>query len=214
MAALATVGIALASTTISSDSPTQPKSEEEPKKQKCPYPTGGKNDPIPIQWLKPRSNLFYPDVVKIQENDYLRDGGYQTLPHGEPFGVMEKLWPYYGKKLLLIPWPRPKRVRSDDYRKLLTAYGYHPREGGLQIDHVQDPQWADPDDPNLILDEWYNLWPLSKDLNMSAGGRQNNTQTVTFCEAPDRPARTESIEQIKLEGRRLYFAIGRIDYVS
>jgi hypothetical protein len=196
---------------------TQPKSGQQPK-QKCPYPTGRtQKDPIPIQWFKPRSDFFYPAVVSIQGHDYQRDGGEQTLPHGEPFGVEEERWPYHGKILRLTGWDRRgRRARSDDYRGLLTDYGYRPRTGGLQVDHVQDPQWADPDDPNLILDEWYNLWPLSSDLNMSAGGRQNNTQTVSFCEGPNGPARTDvSIAQIKLEGRYgLYFVIGRIDYVS
>lgn len=201
---------------------TQPKSVPKKKgdpKSKCQYPTGRtKEDPIPIQWFKPRSDFFYPGVVSVQGHSYGRDGGAQELPHGEPFGVEEERWPYHGKILQLKYWYRPRRAASDVYRNLLTEYGYHPRTGGLQIDHVQDPQWGVPDgDLNgAALDDWYNLWPLTSDLNMSAGGRQNNNQTVSFCEGPDGPARIDvAIAQIKNEGRYgLYFKIDRIDYVS
>ncbi len=194
-----------------------PNPKHQQQRRKCQYPTGlTPDDPIPIQWFKPRLDRFYPKTVEIQNHVYDRDAGESHLPRGEPFGVSEARWPAMGKKVRLKYWDRPNRAESDRYRDILRGYGYRASRRGLQVDHVQDPQWGllNADLSGAELDVWSNLWPLSQDLNASAGGRQNNTQLVTYCEGPYGQPRVDvPVAQVKAEGRYgLHFVIRRVNF--
>jgi hypothetical protein len=198
---------------------TEPKQDEQPQ---CPYPTGRtRQDPIPIQWFKPPVDRFYPASVEITRPHpqvYERTAAPSRLPHGEPFGVFERRWPSVGKILQYKFWDRRGApAQSDFYRELLANdYGWRPSRAGLDVDHVQDPQWGEPDgDLNgASLDVWSNLWPVSRDLNRSAGALQNIWQRVSYCVGPNSTPRVNvpvaRLRDDQMWGR--YFVIRRIDF--
>ena len=184
---------------------TAPEPEEE---QKCNLPTGlTKDDAIQMVWYKVREDDYYPPVLTVQGTEYYRDdpANPRTLPLGEPIGVPRKYWPRLSKPPFQL-LPEPRGTKADIFRELLTRrYGVDLE--GLQIDHVQDLQWEGPD-------EFENMWPLSSSANLSAGPRQNNIQTVSFCETKKGPLRMNvSLLQVKAENRHWgrWFYIGRIE---
>jgi hypothetical protein len=165
-------------------------------KTKCPYPTGlTRNDPIAMDWYKPRVNDWYPPSITLDGHSYSRDE-VTPLPRGDgTVGVAEERWPRIGKLLQLDPecgvprqaWTCPNASR---FRAVLTSYGFQwggPGGGSnrryLQADHVQDVQWGDPDAANL--DDFTNLWPMDGAANASAGSLQNLHQPVHLCDAPN-----------------------------
>jgi Domain of unknown function (DUF4157) len=150
-----------------------------PKKSACDGPTGlSRADAIPMTWYKVREDDYYPKRLSIQGQVYGRDdpSNPRKLPLGEPLGVPNKYWPRLHKTMQLLPSDRGSN--ADRFRAVLSRYGFD--WSGLQADHVQDLDWGGPD-------AFENLWPLSDSANMSAGGRQNNQQRITYCETPDGP---------------------------
>jgi hypothetical protein len=177
----ATVGVGVAATTLSSDSP------QEEQQQPCQGPTGlTPFDPIPITWFKVWQPDYYPTPIEIRGHYYDRDDPNQHLPLGEPIGVSPLFTPYVGKTMQLDPIERGPG--ADRYRAVLARHGFNWT--GLQADHVQDLQWSGMDDFN-------NLWPMDASANLSAGPRQNDHQVVTFCETRRGPLRTMSLRQMK-----------------
>lgn len=171
-AVVAGVGVAAAKVTKVAPKP-------KPKDPSCDSPTGlTRADPIPMVWYKVREDDYYPKRLSIQNQVYGRDdpSNPRKLPLGEPLGVPNKYWPRLNKVMQLIP--RDRGPNADRFRAVLTKYGFD--WNGLQADHVQDLDWGGPD-------EFENLWPLSDSANLSAGPRQNNHQTITYCETPDGP---------------------------
>jgi len=177
----ATVGVGVAATTLSSDSP------QEEQQQPCQGPTGlTPFDPIPITWFKVWQLDYYPTPIEIGGHYYDRDDPNQHLPLGEPIGVSPLFTPYVGKTMQLDPIERgPGAYR---YRAVLARYGFD--WSGLQADHVQDLQWSG-------MDDFSNLWPMDASANLSAGPRQNDHQVVTFCQTRRGPLRTMSLRQMK-----------------
>jgi hypothetical protein len=173
------IGVGVAATTLSSDSPEE--------QQSCQFPTGlTPLDPIPITWFKVWTPDYYPPFIEIGGHTYDRDNPAQQLPHGEPIGVSASYRPYLGKTVQLDPMERGPN--ADRFRAVTGRYGFD--WAGLQADHVQDLQWSGDDDFN-------NLWPLDASANLSAGPRQNDFQVVTFCDTPRGPQRTMSLRQMK-----------------
>ncbi len=199
-AAIATgTGVAAATATNLATKPA-------PKKPACGSPTGlTRGDPIPMTWFKVRADDYYPKRLSIQGHMFDRDdpSNPRTLPHGEPLGVPERFWPRLNKIMQLVPSDRGDN--ADRFRAVLTGYGFD--WSGLQADHVQDLDWGGPD-------EFANLWPLSSAANMSAGGRQNNQQRITYCETPDGP---QVVNQTLLEFKQepghfgRYFRIASVE---
>ena len=175
------------------------------RRQRQCSPTGlTPTDPIPIVWFKPLNSAMYPEEIPIQGHRYRRDQS-ARLPHGEPIGVSREYWPRVGKTFRLLPETRGSG--ADDFRAVLRGYGYDLTALGLQADHVQDIQWEGPD-------AFENLWPLDMRQNMSAGGRQNNTQVVSLCITPRGPYVTLTIAEVKLMrgGYGRWFRIARVQY--
>src|SRR5262249_28043413 len=179
--AATTVGVGVAATTLSSDSP------QEEEQQPCQGPTGlTQFDPIPITWFKVWQPDYYPTPIEIGGHYYDRDDPNQHLPLGEPIGVSPLFTPYMGKTMQLDPIERGPG--ADRYRAVLARYGFD--WSGLQADHVQELQWSG-------MDCFNNLWPMDASANLSAGPRQNDHQVVTFCQTQRGPLRTMSLRQMK-----------------
>jgi hypothetical protein len=178
------------------------------QRRRCPYPTGlTPSDAIPIRWLKPRDDYFYPKTIELNGGDLDRDDPDTSLPDGVRIGVQERFWPRLGKVMRLV-----SSVRSGaeaDFAATLVLWGYQ-RADTLQIDHVQDLQWCG-------ADETFggNFWPLESSTNMSAGGTQNNLQRVTFCPSADSiPAVNWTLAQLKQAGYYgRYFTIQEVTFV-
>ncbi|MGO9236993.1 MAG: DUF4157 domain-containing protein [Methylocella sp.] len=189
---------------------------EEPEQEPCPYPTGlnplDSDDWIPMTWFKLVNNYVYPSPIEIQGSLYYRDDP-AHLPLGEPLGVHPEYWPFLGKQLRLVVderEPGKETLNTGRFRAVLARYGY-VFEGtglaGLDIDHVQDPQWDGPD-------AFENFWPIDATANREAGPAQNNNQKVTFCESPSGPPRLNvSLREIKDDGTGFfrYFKISEFD---
>ena len=176
----------------------------------CPAPTGlTPVDPIPFVWFKLPEH--YPSPIDVGGAEYARDTPAQ-LPHGEPIGVPDEYWPGPGKIVQLAPDERGPNAGR--FRAVLEAHGFDWQD--LQADHVQDLQWGRPDGRDL--DVFENLWPMDASANTSAGGRQNNNQSVTFCETfGSGLPRTMTLRAMKAAGRAgapyfgRYFIISRIE---
>ena len=185
----------------------EPLPEEPTRRVRCAYPTGlTMSDPIPIAWHKIPS--LYPSPLEIGGQQYHRDDP-ATLPGGEPIGVPSRFWPSRGKIVQLALDRRGSAAR--DFRAVLELYGFNwGARRYLQADHAQDLQWAAPDGENL--DVFNNLWPYDGAGNASAGATQNQTQPVTFCDAPMGPANINvPIQSVKRPGGwGRYFVITRI----
>lgn len=198
----------------------EPEPDPERRRRRCSYPTGlTAADPIPINWYKPKVDDWYPPRIELQGRSYNRDEE-SKMPDGRtPIGVPDPRWPRIGKIVQLAPdcgVPRSSSTcpNSDRFREALRGYGFN--WSGLQADHVQDVQWADPGGDHL--DVFNNLWPMDKSANLSAGSLQNLHQPVTFCETLQGPQvgplPIRDITRLGRAGRRFYGRYFRIANIA
>jgi hypothetical protein len=170
-----------------------PAPETQRRQPACPFPTGlTPAEAIPMVWNKVIADDYYPKSITLKGVNYDRDDPHNPKagPLGEPIGVSKQFWPRVGKRFQLIP--EHGREVSRRYVAVLRRYGFD--WSGLEADHVQDLQWAGQD-------IFANLWPMDASANKSAGARQNQIQTVSFCVSRQGPPRVDiSIQQMKNEG--------------
>jgi len=137
-----------------------PDSTPKTKRKKTEWPTGKRDDPIPIKWYKPKN--IYPTIGGNRPEDGV------TLPE-TPRKEVRKLQVSSGNFLDVGQVLSRRDARPDEAKKEDISYRLKLEEGkgnkGLRvstsdfaIDHVRDLAWYGQD-------TYTNLWPLASTVN-------------------------------------------------